>query len=92
MKALLAVRGLRVSLPTATGLVTVVDGIDYDASYRFAMDDAIPWGLGGDMTITMHATNVMKNQTNPGFGFKGDPLRPNSYGQYFGYLLRAGLY
>ncbi len=30
MKALLAVRGLRVSLPTATGLVTVVDGIDYD--------------------------------------------------------------
>ncbi len=30
IKALLAVRGLRVSLPTATGLVTVVDGIDYD--------------------------------------------------------------
>jgi oligopeptide transport system ATP-binding protein len=27
---LLAVRGLRVSLPTASGLVTVVDGIDYD--------------------------------------------------------------
>jgi len=30
MRALLTVRGLRVSLPTATGLVTVVDGIDYD--------------------------------------------------------------
>jgi oligopeptide transport system ATP-binding protein len=32
VKALLSVRGLRVSLPTATGLVTVVDGIDYDVA------------------------------------------------------------
>ena len=30
MTPLLSVRGLRVSLPTAAGLVTVVDGIDYD--------------------------------------------------------------
>src|SRR6266481_4070978 len=32
VKALLSVRGLRVSLPTATGLVTVVDGIDYEVA------------------------------------------------------------
>ncbi len=30
MTPLLSVRGLRVGLPTASGLVTVVDGIDYD--------------------------------------------------------------
>ena len=30
MTALLTVRGLRVSLPTVTGLVTVVDGVDFD--------------------------------------------------------------
>jgi len=45
----------------------VIDGMDYEASYQFAVDDAINWGLGGDMTIRMLATNVMKNQTNPGF-------------------------
>ena len=30
MNALLSVRGLRIRLPTAAGLVTVVDGIDYE--------------------------------------------------------------
>jgi len=45
----------------------VIDGMDYEMSYRFAVDDAIDWGLGGDMTIRMLATNVMKNRTNPGF-------------------------
>jgi len=45
----------------------VIDGMDYEMSYQFAMDDAIDWGLGGDVTIRMLATNVMKNQTNPGF-------------------------
>ncbi|MEO8300255.1 MAG: TonB-dependent receptor [Rhizomicrobium sp.] len=45
----------------------VIDGMDYEASYQFALDEAVNWGLGGDMTIRMLATNVMKNQTNPGF-------------------------
>jgi outer membrane receptor protein involved in Fe transport len=44
----------------------VTDGVDYEASYRFAMDDAIPWGLGGDMTIRLLATNISKFSTNPG--------------------------
>ncbi|HEX4635907.1 MAG TPA: TonB-dependent receptor, partial [Rhizomicrobium sp.] len=45
----------------------VTEGIDYEASYRFAMDDAIDWGLGGDMTLRLLATNVMKFVQNPGF-------------------------
>jgi outer membrane receptor protein involved in Fe transport len=45
----------------------VIDGIDYEMSYRFAVDDVVDWGLGGDMTIRMLATNVMKNLTNQGF-------------------------
>jgi len=44
----------------------IEDGIDYEASYRFAVNDAIDWGLGGDVTIRMLATNVMKNAANPG--------------------------
>ena len=44
----------------------VIDGFDYEASYRFATDDVVDWGLGGDVTIRMLATNVMKNITNPG--------------------------
>ena len=36
------------------------------------------------------------NQANPGYGFKGDPLRPTTSkqqaGRYYGYLLRAGGY
>jgi subtilisin len=31
------------------------------------------------------------NDTNPGYGFQGDPLRPIS-GKYYGYLIRAGSY
>jgi iron complex outermembrane recepter protein len=38
----------------------VTDGVDYEASYRFAADDVINWGMGGDFTIRMLATNVMK--------------------------------
>jgi outer membrane receptor protein involved in Fe transport len=45
----------------------ITDGIDYEASYRFAMDDLIAWDMGGDVTIRMLATNVMKNITNAGF-------------------------
>jgi oligopeptide transport system ATP-binding protein len=39
---LLSVRGLRVSLPTASGLVTVVDGIDYD------VDTGQVFGIAGE--------------------------------------------
>ncbi len=28
----------------------VTDGVDYEASYRFAVDDVLDWGLGGDVT------------------------------------------
>jgi outer membrane receptor protein involved in Fe transport len=45
----------------------LIDGMDYEMSYQFAMNDAIDWGLGGDVTIRMLATNVMKNLNNPGF-------------------------
>ncbi|HEY2011543.1 MAG TPA: TonB-dependent receptor [Rhizomicrobium sp.] len=45
----------------------VTDGVDYELDYRFAMDDAIDWGLGGDVTIRMLATNVSKFVVNPGF-------------------------
>ena len=44
----------------------VTDGVDYEVDYRFAMDDAIDWGLGGDVTLRMLATNVMKYLNNPG--------------------------
>jgi outer membrane receptor protein involved in Fe transport len=44
----------------------VTEGVDYEASYQFALDDAIPWSLGGDMTLRMLATNVGKYVTNPG--------------------------
>jgi len=44
----------------------VTDGIDYEASYRFAMNDVIDWGLGGDVTLRLLATNVMKFVQNPG--------------------------
>lgn len=42
MSPLLSVRGLRVSLPTASGLVTVVDGIDYD------VDAGEVFGIAGE--------------------------------------------
>jgi len=44
----------------------VTDGMDYEVSYQFALDDAIDWGLGGDVTLRLLATNVMKFQQNPG--------------------------
>jgi outer membrane receptor protein involved in Fe transport len=53
--------------PQVNLALQTIDGMDYEASYRFAMDDAINWGLGGDVTIRMLATNVMKNLTNQGF-------------------------
>ena len=45
----------------------ITDGVDYELDYRFAVDDAIDWGLGGDVTIRMLATNVSKFIVNPGF-------------------------
>jgi hypothetical protein len=53
--------------PQVNLALQTIDGIDYEASYRFATDDVINWGLGGDVTIRMLATNVMKNVTNAGF-------------------------
>ncbi len=53
--------------PQVNLALQTIDGFDYEASYRFAVDDAINWGLGGDFTIRMLATNVMKNVTNAGF-------------------------
>jgi outer membrane receptor protein involved in Fe transport len=44
----------------------ITDGVDYEASYRFATDDVVNWGLGGDVTIRMLATNVMKYRRDPG--------------------------
>jgi subtilisin len=32
------------------------------------------------------------NQTNPGYGFAGDPLHSSDPNKYYGYLIRAGLY
>jgi outer membrane cobalamin receptor len=45
----------------------VTDGMDYEASYRFAVDDVANWGVGGNVTVRMLATNVMKFVTNGGF-------------------------
>ena len=44
----------------------VTEGFDYEASYQFAVDDLVPLGLGGDMTLRLLATNVGKFVTNPG--------------------------
>jgi outer membrane receptor protein involved in Fe transport len=44
----------------------VTEGVDYEASYRFAVDDLVNWGLGGDLTVRMLATNVTSFITNPG--------------------------
>ena len=44
----------------------MTDGVDYEASYRFAADDVVNWGLGGDFTLRLLATNVMKFRTDPG--------------------------
>ena len=42
MSALLEVEGLRVRLPTPTGLATVVDGVDYD------VEPAQVFGVAGE--------------------------------------------
>jgi outer membrane cobalamin receptor len=52
--------------PNINLAAVVTDGIDYEASYRFAVDDAVNWGLGGDITLRMLATNVMKYVTDSG--------------------------
>jgi iron complex outermembrane receptor protein len=44
----------------------VTDGVDYEMSYRFAMDDVVDWGLGGDVTVRMLATDTMKFLNNNG--------------------------
>jgi iron complex outermembrane recepter protein len=44
----------------------VTDGVDYEVDYRFAADDLVNWGLGGDVTMRLLATNVMKFIQNPG--------------------------
>jgi iron complex outermembrane receptor protein len=44
----------------------VTDGIDYEASYHFATDDVVNWGLGGDVSLRLLATNVMKYRVDPG--------------------------
>jgi outer membrane receptor protein involved in Fe transport len=51
----------------------VTDGMDYEASYRFAVNDAIDWGLGGDVSLRLLATNVMKFIINP--GITSSPIR-----------------
>ena len=43
----------------------VTDGVDYEISYRFAMDDVLDWGLGGDVTIRALMTNVSSFLLNP---------------------------
>ena len=45
----------------------VTEGVDYEMDYRFATDDVVNWGLGGNVTLRMLATNVMKFVQNPGF-------------------------
>lgn len=44
----------------------VTSGVDYQAAYRFAVDDVLNWGLGGDMTFNITATNVMSYISNSG--------------------------
>ncbi len=44
----------------------VTDGVDYEIDYRFAPDDVVDWGIGGNVTLRALATNVTKFITNPG--------------------------
>jgi hypothetical protein len=39
----------------------------------------------------LRADAAAYTQANPGWGFRGDPLRPIT-GRYYGYLIRAGVY
>ena len=50
-EAVLDVRGLRVQLPTATGLVTVVDGVDYHVEARQVFGVAGESGSGKTMSV-----------------------------------------
>jgi iron complex outermembrane receptor protein len=60
-------RPLTQTTPQVNIASVVTDGVDYEASYRFGLNDAIDWGMGGDVTLRLLATNVMKFVTNPGF-------------------------
>ena len=53
--------------PQVNLALQTMDGMDYEASYHVATDDVINWGLGGDISLHLWATNVMKNVTNAGF-------------------------
>ena len=52
-------------------------------------------GTVADIIQKVRADAAAYNQANPGFGFKGDPLRPVSGrtgSRYYGYLIRAAAY
>ena len=51
MKSLLSVQGLRIRLPTATGLVTVVDGVDYDVEVGQVFGIAGESGSGKTISV-----------------------------------------
>ena len=51
MNNLLAVRGLRIKLPTASGMSTVVDGIDFDVERQQVFGIAGESGSGKTMTV-----------------------------------------
>jgi subtilisin len=42
--------------------------------------------------IMKDATNYNLAAKNSGYGYQGDPLRPDPSGKYYGYLIHAGLY
>jgi subtilisin len=48
-------------------------------------------GTPADTIQKLRSDAAAYTQASPGFGFRGDPLRPVT-GKYYGYLIRAGLY
>jgi subtilisin len=48
-------------------------------------------GVPAENIQKVRADAQVYTEANPGFGFRGDPLRPVT-GRYYGYLIRAGLY
>jgi subtilisin family serine protease len=48
-------------------------------------------GVPAENIAKVRADAEAYNLANPGWGYKGDPLRPVT-GRYFGYLIRPGLY
>lgn len=48
-------------------------------------------GTTAEKIQKLRADAAAYTQANPGWGFRGDPLRPVT-GRYYGYLARAGLY